>query len=159
MISASSVLIGILVYSSQVDIIMPDFKAMRFFSSMFFFHFFPQYINRDNGSSSHDHVSSNFAHFVINVLECGIVKPERYRPLYVIDSIMPFIPSKLSIKITSKILARDCSMTQNALHSNEWSSVYEEISLDAAVDRFNDAVTQIIDSTTPFHCENEHEFR
>jgi hypothetical protein len=34
--------------------------------------------------------------------------------------------------------------------------VYEKISLDAAVDRLNDAVTQTIDSTTPFHCESEH---
>jgi hypothetical protein len=37
--------------------------------------------------------------------------------------------------------------------------VYEEISLDAAVDRLNDAVTQTIDSTTSFHCESEHGFR
>jgi hypothetical protein len=76
---------------------------------------------------------------------------------------MPVRRFKQNFNIVYKILsAGDYAVVFNALSSYDWSSLYNETSDNAVVDRLNDPVTKSIDLAVPYgyvkNTNNPHGF-
>jgi hypothetical protein len=82
--------------------------------------------------------------------EYGLVQPDHFHSPFIIDSTMPVLCSKRNCNIFYKTSsAGDYTVPCNALSNYDWSLLYNETSIDAAVDRLNVAVTQAIDLAVP----------
>jgi hypothetical protein len=57
-----------------------------------------------------------------------------------------------------RISARDCAVLYNALYNYDWSSLYNETSVDAAVDNQMLLLTQATDSAVPSGHIKKHKY-
>jgi hypothetical protein len=72
---------------------------------------------------------------------------------------MPVRRSKQNCNISYKrSSARNHAVLYNALSNYDWSSLYNETSVDAAIDRLNVAVTQAIDLAVPSGHIKKHKY-
>jgi hypothetical protein len=90
--------------------------------------------------------SSNFVDLSVDHAEYGLVQPDHFHSPFIIDFTMPVGHYKHNCNISYKrFSAGDYAVLYNALSNYDRSSLYNETSVDAAVDRLNVAVTQAID--------------
>jgi hypothetical protein len=94
--------------------------------------------------------SSNFADLSVDHAEYGSVQPDHFHPPFIIDCAMPLRRFKQNCNISYKRhSAGNYAVLYNVLSNYDWSSLYNETSVDAAVDRLNVAVTQAIHLAVP----------
>jgi hypothetical protein len=99
----------------------------------------------DSGSNLLELVFSNFADLTVDHPANGVVQPDNFHPPFIIDCIMPVRRIKQNCNILHKrFSAGNYAVLYNALYNYDWSSLYNETSVDSAVDRLNFAVTQAI---------------
>jgi hypothetical protein len=91
--------------------------------------------------------------------EYGLVQSDHFRPPFIIDCAMPIRRCKQNVNISYKSFsAGDHEVLYNALSTYDWSSLYNETSADAAVDRLNFAVTKTIDLAVPSGYIEKHAY-
>jgi hypothetical protein len=96
----------------------------------------------DSGSNLLDLVFPNFADLSVDHPDNGLVQPDNFHPPLYND----VQRSKQNCNICYKrFSARNYAVLYNVLFNYDWSSVYNETSVDDAVDILNLAVTQAID--------------
>jgi hypothetical protein len=84
---------------------------------------------------------SNFVVLSVDRAEYGLVEPNHFHPSFIIDCAMPVQRYKENFNISYKrFSAGDCAVLYNSLSTYDWSSLYNETSVDAAVDRLNAVV-------------------
>jgi hypothetical protein len=90
-----------------------------------------------------DFVFSNFADLSVDHAEYGPVQHDHFHPPFVTDGVIPVRHHKQNFNISyERYSAKDYVVLYNALSTYIWSSLYNETSVDAAVNRLNVAVTQ-----------------
>jgi hypothetical protein len=96
----------------------------------------------DKGRNLLDFFSSNFADLSVDHATYCLVPPDHFHPPFIIDYDMPVRRYKQHFNASNKrFSAGDYAMLYNALSSYDSSALYNEISVDAAVDSLNVAVT------------------
>jgi hypothetical protein len=86
-----------------------------------------------------------FADLSVDHAEYGLLQPDHSRH-FIADCAMTVPPYKQNFNIPYKrFSSEDYSVLHTVLSTHYWSSLYNEISVDAAIDRLNVAVTQAID--------------
>jgi hypothetical protein len=82
-----------------------------------------------------------------------LVQPDVFHPSFVAESMLPTRRSNLLSNISfRKYSSGNYLMLYNTLSTYDWSSLYNEISVDAAVDRLTVAVTHSIAKAIPTGC-------
>jgi hypothetical protein len=111
---------------------------------------FDQHNHPVNGLNLLDLVFSNFVDISLIYVDQGLVHPDLPHPPFIIDCKIPLLQSNQNFNTTHKIYsAGDYALLYNALFTYNWSAIYNEMSVDAAVDRLNAAIMQAITSAVP----------
>jgi hypothetical protein len=97
----------------------------------------------DSGSHMLDLVYFfKFADLSVDHATYGLVQCTHFNPPFITDCVMPVQRYKQTCNISYKrYSAEDYAVLYNALSIYDWSSLYNETSVEAAVDRLNVAVT------------------
>jgi hypothetical protein len=113
----------------------------------------------DSGRNFLDLVFSNFADLTVDHPANGLVQLDNFHPPFIIECTMPVRRIKQNCNIFyKKFSAGNYAVLYNALYNCEWSSLYNETSVDAAVDRLNFSVTQAIDLAVPSGHIKKHKY-
>jgi hypothetical protein len=108
-----------------------------------------------NNGNLLDLIFSNVTDFSINY----DVHPDVYHPPFVTELKLPTRRSNMLSSISCrKYSSGDYLMLYNALSTYDWSSVYNESSVDAAIDRLSVGVTLAIAMSVPTGCTNRCKF-
>ncbi|PNF19791.1 hypothetical protein B7P43_G14658 [Cryptotermes secundus] len=111
---------------------------------------FSQYNHPVNGLNLLDLVFSNFGNFSLISVDQGLVHPDPFHPPFIIDCKIPLRQSNQNFSTPCKLYsAGDYALLYNALFTYDWSALYNETSVDAAVDQLNIAVMQAINLAVP----------
>jgi hypothetical protein len=106
-----------------------------------------------------DLVFSNFADLSVDHPDNGLVQPDNFHPPFTIGCTKPVRRSKQNCNIFCKrFSAGNYAVLYNSLSTYNWSSLYNETSVDAAVDRLNLAVIQAIDLAVPSGHIKKHKY-
>jgi hypothetical protein len=112
-----------------------------------------------NNGNLLDLIFSNVADFSVNYGVHSLVHPDVYHPPFVTELKLPTRRSNMLSGISfRKYSSGDYLMLYDTLSTYDWSSVYNETSVDAAVDRLTVAVTHAIAMSVPTGCTNRCKF-
>jgi hypothetical protein len=98
-------------------------------------------------------VFDNFVDISLDYVEHGLVHPDPFHPRFIIDCTIQRWRNNQNCNTPYKrYSAGDYALLYNALFTYDWSALYIETSVDAAVDRLDVAVAQAIILAVPSGC-------
>jgi hypothetical protein len=101
----------------------------------------------------------NFVYISFDYLDHGLVHPDPFHPPFIIDCIIPLRRNNQNFNTPYKRYSvGDYVWLHNALFTYDWSALYNETSVDAAVDRLNAVVAQAINLAVPCGCVTKHKY-
>lgn len=112
-----------------------------------------------SGGNLLDLVFSNFVDISLDHVQYGLVHPDPYHPPFIIDCSIPQRRNHHnSNTVYRRFPAGDYTLLYNTLLSHDWSSLYSESSVDAAVDRLNDVIIKAINLAVPIGRVSKHKY-
>jgi hypothetical protein len=111
------------------------------------------------GSSLLDLVFSNFVDISFDYVDHGLVHPDPFHPLLNIYCKILLRRNNQNFNTPyNRYSAGDYVLHYNTLLTYDWSALYNETSVDAAVDRLKAAVTQAMNLAVPCGCVTKYKY-
>jgi hypothetical protein len=112
-----------------------------------------------NGFTLLDLVFSNFVDISLDYVEHGLVHPDRFHRPFIIDCTIPLRRKNQHFNTPYKIYSAGYhALLHKALLTYDWSVLYTETSVAAAVDRLNAAITQATNLAVPSGCVTKQKY-